>query len=265
MKPVRDAMTEALQLWKKIAGETVGMFNTLLDNFISIHAEDGDNPQSAESSQKNGLKNKKAGDNRTEPSAKESSDSLSPTSGSVSKDRGGSIPERAVVILKKKAPALTDKELNPEFFQKLESRGSGDLPVEVVIPRRYHISSNSKDMEESEPNDSDARRSKNHNMERGAANLLDKWPEEEINQKDPRTRAFDADGRIDVNKREPSGNHLCFSKVDGRSEGYLINSKGNWLAIQRQLLQLERQQANLMNMLQDFMGGSHHSMVMLQN
>ncbi|KAK8527250.1 hypothetical protein V6N12_054471 [Hibiscus sabdariffa] len=279
MKPVRDAMTKALQLWKKIAGEGN---DGAADEQKSL-SHDGDNPQSAESSQKNGLKNKKAGDNRTEPSAKDSSDSLSPTSDSVSKDRGGSIPERAVVILKKKAPALTDKELNPEFFQKLESRGSGDLPIEVVIPWRYHNSSNSKDMEESEPNDPDARRrlnsmrnsqtddfvassrSKNHNMERGAANLLDKWPEEKINRKDPRTRAFDADVRIDVNQREPSGNHLGFSKVDGQSEGYFVNGKGNWLAIQRQLLQLERQQANLMNMLQDFMGGSHHSMVTLQN
>ncbi|KAL4310966.1 hypothetical protein GQ457_01G005850 [Hibiscus cannabinus] len=279
MKPVRDAMTQALQLWKKIAGE--GGDGAADEQKALSH--DGDNLQSAESSQKNDLKNKKVGDNRTEPSAKDSSDSLSPTSDSVSKNRGGSIPERAVVILKKKAHALTDKELNPEFFQKLESRGSGDLPVEVVVPRRYRNSSNSKDMEESEPNDPDARRrlnsmrnsqtdvfvasssSKNHNMERGAANLLDKWPEEKVNRKDPGTRAFDADVKIDVNQREPSGNHLGFSKVDGQSEGYFVNSKGNWLAIQRQLLQLERQQANLMNMLQDFMGGSHHSMVTLQN
>lgn len=44
-----------------------------------------------------------------------------------------------------------------------------------------------------------------------------------------------------------------------------MSNKGNWLAIQRQLLQLERQQAHLMNMLQDFMGGSHDGMVTLEN
>ncbi|GMJ05117.1 SPIRAL 2, CONVOLUTA, TORTIFOLIA 1 [Hibiscus trionum] len=271
MKPVRDAMTEALQLWKKIAGK--GGDGAAGDQKGLSH--DGDNPQSAESSQKNGLKNKKAGDTKTDPSAKDSSDS-------VSKDKGGSIPERAVVILKKKAPVLTDKKINPEFFQKLESRGSGDFPVEVVVPRRYRNSSNSKNVEESEPNDPDGRRSnsmrsrqtddfvassssKNHNMERGAASLRDKWPEEKINRKDLRTRAFDDDGRIDVNQREPSGNHFGFSKVDEQSEESFVSSKGNWLAIQRQLLQLERQQANLMNMLQDFMGGSHHGMVTLKN
>ncbi|TYG82455.1 hypothetical protein ES288_D01G089700v1 [Gossypium darwinii] len=233
IKPVRDAMTEALQLWKKIAGK----------------GDDG-----AADYQK-----------------------------ASSRGKGGSIPEKAVVILKKKAPALTDKELNPEFFQKLESRGSGDLPVEVIVPRRYCNSSNMKGEEESEPHDPDARRRlnclrnsqtddihassncKDHNMERGAADVGDKWPEEKINGKYLRTKAFEADGRIDVNQREQSGNHLGCSKVDGQSEGSFISNKGNWLAIQRQLLQLERQQANLMNMLQDFMGGSRHSRVTLEN
>ncbi|XP_012443753.1 microtubule-associated protein TORTIFOLIA1 isoform X4 [Gossypium raimondii] len=231
MKPVRDAMTEALQLWKKIAGK----------------GDDG-----AIDDQK-------------------------------SHGKCGTIPDKAVVILKKKALLLTDKELNPEFFQKLKTRGSGDLPVEVVVPRRYLNSSNSKNEEESEPNDSDLRRrsnymgnnqaddlhassgSTNHNIDRGASGVSDKLPEEKKNGKDLRTKAFDGDDRIDVNQREPSGNRLGFSKVDGQSDGSFINNKGNWLAIQRQLLQLERQQGHLMNMLQEFMGGSHDSMVTLEN
>ncbi|XVF70587.1 hypothetical protein PTKIN_Ptkin11bG0174600 [Pterospermum kingtungense] len=279
MKPVRDSMTETLQLWKKIAGK--GEDGAADDQKASSH--DGDNPESAQSSQKNSLKNSNAGDKKTDPSAKDSSNNLSPTSDSVSKGKGGSISDKAVVILKKKAPALTDKELNPEFFQKLETRGSGDLLVEVVVPRRYQNSSNSKNEEESEQNDLDSRRrsngmgnsqaddlhasssSKNRSVERGAAGVRDKCPEENTNGKDLRTRAFDADDRIDVNQREPSGNRLGFSKVDGQSEGSFISNKGNWLAIQRQLSQLERQQAHLMNMLQDFMGGSHDSMVTLEN
>ncbi|KAK6269731.1 hypothetical protein POUND7_006836 [Theobroma cacao] len=310
MKPVRDSMTEALQLWKQIAGKGedgiadnqkalshgkhVGyvllwvallMFNPalLFDKLITIAAVDGENPQPAELLEKNGLNIPNAGDKKTDPSAKDSSNNLPPTSDSVSKGKGGSIPDKAVVILKKKAPALTDKELNPEFFQKLETRGSGDLPVEVVVSRRYLNSSNLKNEEESETNDPDARRRSNYlgnsqaddfnasssirnrNIERGAAGVRDKWPEEKINGKDLRTRAFDADDRIDINQREPSGNRLGFSKVDGQSEGSFISNKGNWLAIQRQLLQLERQQAHLMNMLQDFMGGSHDSMITLEN
>ncbi|KAE8723530.1 Microtubule-associated protein TORTIFOLIA1 [Hibiscus syriacus] len=277
MKPVRDAMTEALQLWKKIAGE--GDAGAADDQ----KSRDGDNTKSAESSQKSGLKNPNVCDKKTDPSGKDSSNNLSPTSDSVSQGKGGSIPDKAVVILKKKAPVLTDKELNPEFFQKLETRGSGDVPVEVVVPRRRLNSSNSKNEEESEPNDPDSRRrsscmgnsqaddfcassgSKNRNIERGAAAASDKWPEEKINGKDQRTRAFDANNRIDVNQREQSGNCLGYSKVDGQFEKSFIGNKGNWLAIQRQLLQLERQQGHLMNMLQDFMGGSHDSMVTLEN
>ncbi|OMP04438.1 Armadillo-like helical [Corchorus olitorius] len=278
MKPVRDSMTEALQLWKLIGGK--GEDGAADEQKASSH--DGDNSQPAESSEKNGLKSSNAGDKKTDPSAKNSSNDLSHASDSVSKGKGGSIPDKAVVILKKKLPTLTDKELNPEFFQKLETRGSGDLPVEVVVPRRYLDSSNAKNEEASEPKDPDSRRrsngmgnsqaddlhasssSKNRNIERGPAGVRDKWPEEKVNGKDSRVRATDADDRTDVNQREPSGNRLGFPRMDGQSEGSFSN-KGNWLAIQRQLLQLERQQAHLMNMLQDFMGGSHDSMITLEN
>ncbi|GMH05728.1 hypothetical protein Nepgr_007568 [Nepenthes gracilis] len=44
-----------------------------------------------------------------------------------------------------------------------------------------------------------------------------------------------------------------------------MSNEGNWLAIQRQLLQLERQQAHLMNMFQDFTGKSHDNMVTSEN
>ena len=208
----------------------------LLGIFVSLNAVDGDNPQPDESSEKNGLKNSNAGDKKIDPSAKDSSDNLSPKSDSVSKGKGGSIPDKAVVILKKKAPALTDKELNPEFFQKIETRGSGDLPVEVVVPRRYINSSNSKNEEVSEPKDPDSQRrsngignsqdddlhasssSKSRIIQRVVTGLHDKCPEKKINGKDFR-RAFDGDDKVDVNPREPSGNRLGFSRADGQSEG----------------------------------------------
>ncbi|KAJ0047138.1 hypothetical protein Pint_04192 [Pistacia integerrima] len=91
--------------------------------------------------------------------------------------------------------------------------------------------------------------SKHRSIDRGTAG---------ISGKDPKMRASDVE-------RESSGNRAGFSKTDGQSEGSFINNKGNWLAIQRQLMLLERQQGHLMNMLQDFMGGSHNSMVTLEN
>ncbi|XP_015898867.2 TORTIFOLIA1-like protein 1 isoform X2 [Ziziphus jujuba] len=281
IKPVRDSMTEALQLWKMIAGKGDGDPN---DQKGSSH----ESPAPAEVSGKDELKNQKA--ERIEPSAKGSSNDSSPTSDSVTKDKGSNIPDKAVVILKKKTPALSDKELNPEFFQKLETRGSGELPVEVVVPRRYLSSSNSHNEEESEPTNTDSKgrsnrignvqsddshgtfSSKYRSIDRAGGFYpkqrdhddlgREKLPEEKANGKDSRMRPHDVDDKTDI--RESSSNRAGFSKTDGQSEGS-FNNKGNWLVIQRQLLQLERQQAHLMNMLQDFMGGSHDSMVTLEN
>lgn len=292
-------MTEALQLWKKVAGKGDGVsddqkatshgkgrsnisflfsfFNYLILFYYFLNASDGENSEPAEFSDKNGPKVSNPGERKAEASGKDSSNGSSPANDSVSKTKGGSIPDKAVGILKKKVPAaLTDKELNPEFFQKLETRGSDDLPVEVVVPRRCLNSANSHNEEESEPNDADLRGRSNlmepddvhgsvnikyRNAERGNAGLFskqrdfdevarDKWADERVNGKDSRTRAFDIDDRIDINQRESSGSRVGFSKTDVQSEGSFMNNKGNWLAIQRQLLQLERQQAHLMNMLQ---------------
>ncbi|KAH8494568.1 hypothetical protein H0E87_021099 [Populus deltoides] len=260
IKPVRDSMTEALQLWKKIAGK-----GGAPDDQKSS-SQDGERHDSAELSDKNS----NPSDRRKESFSRDASNGTSPTKDSALKSKGGSIPDKAVVILKKKAPALTDKELNPEFFQKFEKRGSGDLPVEVIVPRRCLNSSNSNNEEESEPNDSESRGRSNRmgNSQsddiHGAFNNKFRTMERGVTGKDLRTRAFD-DERLDINQRESSGSRAGFSKSDGQSEGSFVNNKGNWLAIQRQLLQLERQQAHVMNMLQDFMGGSHNSMVTLEN
>ncbi|KAM6580682.1 microtubule-associated protein TORTIFOLIA1 [Cannabis sativa] len=239
IKPVRDSMTEALQLWKKIAGKGE---DGAPEDKKSSNSENHQPTEAAEKDEKN-LKGE-----RKDPLVKDSSNSSSPNS------KGGSIPDKAVVILKKKAPVLTDKDLNPEFFHKLETR-CGDLPVEVVVPRRYPNSSNSNNEEESEQNNTDAK---------GRLNRIGNVHSDDFHG------SFNSKYRNiervnDLNQRESSGNHVGFSKTEGQSEASFINNKGNWLAIQRQLLQLERQQSHLMNMLQDFMGGSHDSMITLEN
>ncbi|KAJ4975511.1 hypothetical protein NE237_000617 [Protea cynaroides] len=308
VKPVRDSMTEALQLWKKIGGK--GVDEVPGEPKAVIH--DGKSPASSELAGKSDPKNSNPGETRMEPLVKAASNGSSPSSDSLSKTKGGSMSDKAVGILKKKAPALTDKELNLEFFQKLETRGSGDLPVEVVVPRRCLNSSNSQDDGELEPTDKDSRdRSiqnvdpetdlqesgnfKYRNLDRGPAghfNKLqdpddlaqDKWNEHRalrgkdlnaigsspselrtLRGKDSKAIGFDIDDRNGFNQRDDSSARACFSKTDGLSEGSLVNNKGNWLAIQRQLAQLERQQAHLMDMLQDFIGGSHDGMITLEN
>ena len=98
-------MTEALQLWKKISGKCL----------------DGA-PDESKSSSGEQLGSEKNGDKRSNLSdlmKKEASDGSILSPDSASKAKGG-LPEKAAVMLKKKAPALSDKDFNPEFFQRLE-------------------------------------------------------------------------------------------------------------------------------------------------
>ncbi|KAL7186516.1 hypothetical protein ACSBR2_028287 [Camellia fascicularis] len=242
IKPVRDSMTEALQLWKKISAK--GGDGVSDDRKASSH--DGEISEPAEFS---GKKDPKV-PNYGETSAMDASYGSPPTD-SASKGKGGNIFDKAVGILKKKAPALTDKELNPEFFQKLETRDSDDLPVEVVVPSRCLNSAKTQNEGDSEPNDTDSRRRSKGNSQQddGSANIKYRSTEKETAGVLPRQRDFDDFTR----------DKWAEERANGR------DSKTNWLAIQRQLLQLERQQAHLMNMLQDFMGGSHNGMVTLEN
>ncbi|XP_061355340.1 microtubule-associated protein TORTIFOLIA1-like [Gastrolobium bilobum] len=279
IKPVRDSMTEALQLWKKIAGKGDG-------------SPDDSKPLSSILSETNDLKKVNSVERKTDTSAKDSSTSSSNLD-STGKAKAAGVSEKAVVILKKKAPTLSDKEINPEFFQKLERRGSDDLPVEVVVPRRCINSSSSNNEEESETSAKDSKERKNsvgnipnddfHGSATNKYRILersydgnskqrnyddfshDRYSEKRVNAKELRTKAYDTDDTTEIDQREGSANLAGFSKSDGQSEVPFSNNRGNWLAIQRQLMQLERQQVHLMNMLQEFMGGSHDSMVTLEN
>ncbi|KAL9232364.1 hypothetical protein vseg_007485 [Gypsophila vaccaria] len=237
IKPVRDSVSEALQLWKNLS-ENTGE-GTL--------AERG-------SCQDDVLSDK---DKQKDKKVEQVNDSSRPAvSDSAGKTKNGHLSDK---LFKKKLPGLTDKDVNPEFFQKLEKRGADELPVEIVVPRKCLNSSNSNEGEESsntEIKNSTATVSANAPSRQCdfAGYMPDRWVDGEMNGKDLRPRTSGAEDR---------GSAL--SKVDGQSDGSLANGKGNWLSIQRQLLQLERQQANLMNMLQDFMGGSHDSMITLES
>ncbi|KAK9092093.1 hypothetical protein Syun_027004 [Stephania yunnanensis] len=272
VKPVRDSMNEALQLWKRVVDKG------------EDKASDGPNSTS------HGEKNSKmvVSAEKPEPKnrspVKDISNSPSQTSDSLLKAKLSSISDKTVGILKKKAPALSDKEINPDFFQKLETRRSDDLPVEVVLPRKCLNTSASQAEEESEHNDTDygsgASYNRNgdldgvhglasvRNRDNGAGTgdlAQDKWSEQRPSiRQDSKATSLDADDRIEANQRDASSGRTLSARTEGQ-EGSQMNSKGNWLAIQRQLSQLERQQAHLMNMLQDFMGGSHDSMITLEN
>ncbi|CAN4117796.1 unnamed protein product [Withania somnifera] len=179
-----------------------------------------------------------------------------------SSESGGSSEkdlQNAVGILKKRAPALSDRKLNPEFFQKFEERSSSDLPVEVVVPRQCINASNAPTEVESEPD-----KSGTGQRTTGKSHLDARFSNTESQTSGVSGREHDTVDEGDLNQREQSSYRAGFAKNGGPLEGFMAN-KGNLLAIQRQLLLLERRQAHLTNMLQDFMGGSHGSMVALEN
>ncbi|KAL6657944.1 hypothetical protein ACP70R_005724 [Stipagrostis hirtigluma subsp. patula] len=232
VRPVRDSMIDAVQLWKKLTGE----------------------------------------DGNADGKSKEPNDSFPDSPTNNEKGKGSSIAEKAAVLLKKR-PTLTDREMNPEFFQKLETRSTDDLAVEVVVPRKT-LRSHLRNKDESEEEDGDpvgpanssgsADDEANLSQMRTSSNfqnIRDKWAGQRGNRnKDTKTRTSDIEDRSENSAKDSAATTL---NIPG--EGPSINGKTNWLAIQRQLSHLERQQTSLMNMLQDFMGGSHDSMVTLEN
>ncbi|VFQ82546.1 unnamed protein product [Cuscuta campestris] len=248
IKPVRDSMSEALQLWKKIAGK-----GNIVVHDPKSKSHDGEISESADSSKSKEPQNHE----KQETVVDDASGKRSP-SDSVSKPKGGNISEKTVGILKKKVPTLTDKVWNQEFFQKLETRGSGDLTVEVVVPRRCLNAPNVQNEEGDVPSDAANERT------RGNCQANEKYNNEDKVISGGSFTEQDRVNEVDLSQREQASSHAGLSKGAAQSEGFL-NNKGNWLAIQRQLLQLERQQTHLMSMLQDFMGGSHDSMVTLEN
>ncbi|KAF0905344.1 hypothetical protein E2562_003937 [Oryza meyeriana var. granulata] len=242
VKPVRDSMADAVQLWKKMAGDD---------------SNDGKNKESTDSEGK--LDSKRSMQNLDSPNNND-------------KVKGSSIAEKAAVLLKKR-PTLTDRELNPEFFQKLETRITDELAVEVVVPRKT-LQSHLQSEEEPEDADGDPVGPANSN---GSAddeanltqlrasstfqNIRDRWAGQRGNRnKDTKVRASDVEDRNESGAKDSAS-----AAMNVPGEGPSLNNKTNWLAIQRQLSHLERQQTSLMNMLQDFMGGSHDSMVTLEN
>ncbi|KAJ3670431.1 hypothetical protein LUZ60_010755 [Juncus effusus] len=263
VKPVRDSMTEALQQWKKMSDEQT----TVEDS------KDGKNPESADPDDKTGK--------QTPTKTRNSESGLSsPTHSESSTRTRGSLLEKASFLLRKKAP-----ELNSEFFQKLEpgkSKCTDDLPVEVVAPpppaRKGQNSQvtqvqNEEILERNEIEEGEEM--EDRNVESGN---YQNAPEKRVwgGARGTLGMKFKGSEGEENNYQNGPGGASTSLRGGGSVEGYFGNSgnnngggngnnKGSWMPIQRQLSHLERQQTSLMTMLQEFMGGSHDSMVTLEN
>lgn len=232
-----------------------------LANFRSIYySADGKSSESADNEERLDSNRPNASTKKSEFVKDASPASPPTTSDSAPKGKGANISEKAAVLLKKKVPSLTDKELNPEFFQNLETR-TNDLAVEVVVPRKYLQTQGGdepdRDYKVQENQDGSMDRdlnqsqvANNQSSEKRFFNKMqiaddysrDKWTEQRgFRGRDLKARMGDVDDKNETNQRDSSSGRLNISRSDGQA---------NWLAIQRQLSQLERQQTSLMNMLQ---------------
>ncbi|XP_028551339.1 microtubule-associated protein TORTIFOLIA1 isoform X2 [Dendrobium catenatum] len=267
VKPVRESVMEALQLWKKISDKGAE----------SLKGHSDENLDS---------KDLNLNSDRQESVKDSSADSSSTGGAPLSPVKCTILPENAADLLKIKAPSLKDKELNPEFFQKLESRNSDDVPVEVVVPRKRPQSSHSKDGKEKgsaeggvvagcELNENlehsyrryntSERRLGAHGRQQNSDFLARDKFSEQLRFRDSKLRGCDASNRVEFNPGDSFASRSSISRTDGLVESSFMNNKVNWLGIQRQLSHLERQQAYLMNMLQHFMEGSHDSLITLED
>ncbi|KAK1284051.1 Microtubule-associated protein TORTIFOLIA1 [Acorus calamus] len=229
VKPVRDSMNEALLKWKKLTEKE--------EDRNPGDAKDSKNSELSKSMERLDIKGLNPVERRSETDA---SNVSSPNAEPSSKVRSSSISDKNIGILKKKAPSLTDKEINLEFFQKMETRGSDDLPIEVVVPHKHLHSSHSQGEEESELNDADSRgqssqnetpscesnNANQSNIERkiGVYNKLqdpgdlgrDKWMDQRVFRgRDPKTRGIDVDDRAENNQ---TGARIGFSRTDAHSD-----------------------------------------------
>ncbi|KAI5074198.1 hypothetical protein GOP47_0010159, partial [Adiantum capillus-veneris] len=122
VKPVRDSINDATQVWKNLPGvESVSCGTSVTPD----GAEPGVSMQRLElhSHQDNSFTATQSPGNATK--LESSPNELLKSS------------EKPLDAVKKRVPLLTDKKLNPEFFQKLAEKDPNDWQIEVAVPRSF--------------------------------------------------------------------------------------------------------------------------------
>ncbi|CAK9269872.1 unnamed protein product [Sphagnum jensenii] len=239
VKPVRDSVAEALQLWKTIP-------------------DVGDSPAA------------------TPPSSTGDVQAVN-ASFPATNIRPKSVSEKVGSSLKKKTPPpLGDKKPNPDFFSKLQNgamRASGDWQIEVAVPQR--LSPTGLSLENGGTgNDADGVVEHHHgngmepileasspplpNGFGGFVTPKDRSYKDRIETKaepvhDPEQRSWDASVPV-TSPDSSSGSYDEAAASAGAVAG------PDWAMVCRQFQNMERQQCIIMEMLQEFMVGVHESM-----
>eukprot|EP00250_Pteridium_aquilinum_P002056 c12265_g1_i1 orf=1180-4047(-) len=295
VKPVRDSVLDAIQLWKSLPGtevETSGV------------ASKNDGPEITNTTEK----------------------SLSPTPSEKSLGAGGSpgngkklqvtaeirpsrlpklSPEKPSAAIKKRSPALTDKKVNPDFFQKLSARNTDDWDIQVAVPRKGslpmvgapQVDAKNADVKEVAMQKCPERSlSSAEQLFQGverytAGNCLVSDDEGECLHKDvllnDRSLTLSNEKRQMFKMSQVKGETILgdrvlkkdvayedwegrehrrgSSNVDASKESTDFNETINVHSIQKQLFQLDQQQLSLLQMVQEFIVSSQETMSALQS
>lgn len=283
VKPVRDSINDATQVWKNVPGtesETCGSANK---------SDRGDLVAAMQRLELRSLN----------PSSKETS--CTAAQSAVNENKQTSSPnrllkssEKPLEAVKKRVPLLTDKKLNPEFFQKLAAKDADDWQIEVAVPRSCPPS-NTQEPELTIKEGHDEVNSplirstskteqlalgKNRPLQ-GSLALSNRRgleldnPESSslvVDDSPPsRTRGL---RRISIRQNKNmliGGLYSQDLEEDGRGinpsstvANQAMNERSNWQFIHKQLTQLEQQQSSLLQMVQDIMVSSQENMSVLK-
>ncbi|KAJ7541735.1 hypothetical protein O6H91_10G073900 [Diphasiastrum complanatum] len=297
VKPVRDSMADAMQVWKNIPDSENDNFATKgisLNDAASISSSlqqvDLASPKSRHVTSETGFSSEK----------------------SASSECGLQNAQDKILanISRKKTPSLTDRKLNPDFFRKIESRNQDDWQIEVAVPRGSPSSvSNppnkgmSEETIQAEANGEEGvmRANASGYTLRNRSVPVDgkENPEQCKRQEDDAYEATDsvksngtseetaafnfmrsaADPaqsnawlRADFQQQQHAGNNQTWdstvpsknSSVLTQSGEHLTANSCEFVAIQRQLSQVEQEQCNLMDMVQDFIRNCQEGMLGLE-
>ncbi|MCO5564593.1 hypothetical protein L7F22_018258 [Adiantum nelumboides] len=259
VKPVRDSISDATQVWKNLPdGAELGVSMQRLE--LHSHTE---NSFTATKSPGNG--------NKVESSPNQLANSS----------------EKPLEAVKKRVHLLTDKKLNPEFFQKLAAKDPDDWQVEVAVPRSFPPQKSQDELGVTE----------GHLENSGSLPeqlvAVKNTPGQRISSNgkgndltSPGTRSLTADeihslrthGSIksscrDVLLDRSTPKNTPYTDLDESGCGIELSSNGLHLAssemskfnvIQKRLIQLEQQQSSLLRMIQDIMVSSQENMSVLK-
>ncbi|KAI5079644.1 hypothetical protein GOP47_0005710 [Adiantum capillus-veneris] len=292
VKPVKDSILDSIQLWKSLPGSQI-------ENLGSDSKQDSPDVN---------LAMEKEVSQTLSPTASEKSlgPGESPRNGNKREVMTDVRPSRKLKFssdkpigsVKKRAPSIRDKKVNPEFFEKLSARNTDDCEIEVAMPRKSPPLIAESPLMDAETSDSEAvaaqiltngsLSSEEHlfpgrEMYSTGTGIVcnDEWEaldkhndgspmlRDQIRQNFVMTQGETSDILLpgkdaDDPDQEVYGWSWNLPKVNGLQRNEILNEAVTLKSLRRKLSQLGQQQSSLLQFVQDFISSTQETMFALQ-